>query len=833
LGTFQDLSLNNRAAQFPAQLRAQLTEAYQRSGVTLLEREYVNTLLQEVCLDLAGLTESSGAALPRMQSAFWLVDGYYQSYETSGYEVELVLNVQRIFGRQTSVLLRDQPGPPLVRKVKAEIDQALAAQAAVVAPTRLSEAQAHMDAGKELLLTRTFRGRMPERLFLVMPLSGGADDRRKRNLEEAIRAFQTVLLLEPTNRAAKLYLAAALRTAPFYREDEARRFYREILDEPVKDKWVEVAQQALNSSLRDVDPEERARWLQPVALQATNPSAEFFQREARRAAVEATLQRGDSPKRQELAEERLFDYIAKFEAGQTYDSRMGMTEFMAAFGTDRAAGARCLAELYPKMKARATNSAPYLLASVVLMQVDTNAPVIAEFEQSLDDWVEHPERIPRKTTPFWNHVDMVYQWSQEHKLHGLADRILEAKLRASGSKPGGPLVGADDDKLRLAFGYKASGRWQEALKVFESYTNHPILTYGKGPWGRGRTVVLTSREAAECRQHLGLPSVQDPREFDLGKQLMCLHTSGYAGGWEMNLPKIAAFAAAPDGLWLAFGGRLLLLDANLRTNLVIKLPMDAATPIACVCATPAEIWTGTQGAGLIRCDLVSHECSRLTEKEGLLMDFIYSLQPAGDTLWIGYGGPSGGGLGKLDLRSRHATSFTPSLAAGRAEVQEQLRSPVVSIAVGPEDDVWWVAAQELHHYRTRAGQWEAPLGLGHASALFRAGDNLFVGMGLYGTFHGGEPTGLGLRTLSLTSEQWKVFPPVAELPGGVIALAPDGANVWVGGPSYIALVDPAQGKVLRFAYVSVPTVDQIQVSGGCVWAQCDKHLYKASLAAMR
>ena len=32
--------------------------------------------------------------------------------------------------------------------------------------------------------------------------------KQKRNVEEAMRAFQTVLLLEPTNREAKMYLAA-------------------------------------------------------------------------------------------------------------------------------------------------------------------------------------------------------------------------------------------------------------------------------------------------------------------------------------------------------------------------------------------------------------------------------------------------------------------------------------------------------------------------------------------------------------------------------------------------------------------------------------------------
>ena len=265
VGTFQDFSLNNRLAEFPGQLRAQLIEAYQGSGVTLLEREQVNALLQEVRLDLAGLTETSTAGLPRMQSAFWLVDGYYQSYETSGYEVELGLNIKRIFGRQTNVLVRAKPGQPLIQKAKAEIDRAFSAQVAVVAPTRVSEAMAQMEAGRELFLPK-YAGAyfMQAEAALIHPMPGVADERQRRNLEEAVRAFQTVLLLEPTNRAAKMYLAGVLRTGAIGREDEARAYYREVLDEPVQDRWVVIAQRALEASLRWAEPEEErggcSRW---------------------------------------------------------------------------------------------------------------------------------------------------------------------------------------------------------------------------------------------------------------------------------------------------------------------------------------------------------------------------------------------------------------------------------------------------------------------------------------------------------------------------------------------------------------------------------------------
>ena len=838
VGTLQDLSVNSRQAGFPAQLRAQLIQAYQGSGVTLLEREYVSALLQEVRLDLAGLTETSSASLPPMQSAFWLVDGYYQSYETSGIEVELVLNIQRIFGRRTNVIVRDQPGQALVRKVKAEIDGALLAQAAALVPTRMTEAGAQMNAGRELLQPGTTDGGMVMG-FLIHPWRGSIIDeqqeaRWRRHAEEAIRAFQTVLLLEPTNRAAKIYLAAALRSQPLERDEEARPYYREVLDEPVKDKWVTIAQQALESTLRQATPEERARWLQPAALQATNPSAAFFERESRRAAVDAAIERGDGPNIQSLAEARLFETIAKFDAGNFYQQFLGMDAFVATFGQDRAAAARRLSELYPKMQAQTPNSAPYLLAAIVTLQVDTNAPVIAEFERALDGWAEHPEKVPRKIASFWNHIDEVYRWSQEHRLYGLGAKVAEAKQRAQGPDPAAPMDYQDFEKMELAFGYKAAHRWQDALRVFESYTNQPLVMGGRGPWGPAFTVLLTSKESAECRKQLGLPVVENPLEFDFGKPVLCLHAGGDTSLSQMLLTKFGAFATDANGLWVGIGGKLLQLDFSLRTNLVVPLPIPATTPITCLCPAPSQIWIGTGGAGLVRYDRASHQCTQLTEKDGLLMGFISALDLAGDVLWIGYGQESSGGLGKIDLLTRRATSFTPSLVAGPAGASKAPRLPVVSLAAGPAGDVWFVARFALGRYRSGTDHWETFPDLQPAAALASTDDKLFVGKGPCGMVRTDQPKGLGVNILALKEGLWKTFPAITGLPQEeVTTLTLDGPNVWVGGKGYVALVDPIQDKLLKFAYVRASSVDQIQLGGGCVWAHGGWHLYKAPLSALR
>lgn len=69
--------------------------------------------------------------------------------------------------------------------------------------------------------------------------------------------------------------------------------------------------------------------------------------------------------------------------------------------------------------------------------------------------------------------------------------------------------------------------------------------------------------------------------------------------------------------------------------------------------------------------------------------------------------------------------------------------------------------------------------------------------------------------------------------GAVTTLNLDGSTLWVGGMGYIALVDPARDKVLRFANVQAKAVDRIQIGGGSVWAQFDWHLYRAALSDLQ
>ena len=301
VGAFEDLSVNNRQADFPTQLRGYLTAAYRGSSVTLLEREYVDTLLQEMRLDLAGLTEESESNLPpAMQSAFWLVTGQYQSYETTNLQVELNLHVWRVFGRSTQFTLRGLPGESVGQQAKAAIDDVMLKNPGSFSPTRRSEAHIQMKIGKEL-------GGLKDDIMGLVWISGNWDmdsqvaAKEKRNLEEAMRAFEAALLLEPTNRLAKMYLAACLRKPANYHLEEARNYYREIIEEPVQDKWSELAQKALLVTFESYwwqgpEPGEKGKWFQSAANQTSNAvAAAFYNKQAQAAADEVTMNAGDSP----------------------------------------------------------------------------------------------------------------------------------------------------------------------------------------------------------------------------------------------------------------------------------------------------------------------------------------------------------------------------------------------------------------------------------------------------------------------------------------------------------------------------------------------------------
>lgn len=845
----------------------------------------MDILQQEMRLDLAGLAEERGTNAPvqKMQSAFWLVNGHYQSYETSDLEVELGLNIEQIFGHTTvfgkkPITLRGQPGEPIFKKIKEAIDGAMSKNVAVVAPTRFSEAGAQMEAGRELL--SSVIGLMPSPTIFgwISPeghnyVFNDSSGRAARNFEEAIRAFQTVLLLEPGNHQAKMYLAFCLREPSFGRVDEARNYYREIIEDDLKDQWSEPARQALVTSFEYASPQEKIRWLEAATEHGTNFAAnEFFRREIEAARTEA-VRSSEGSKAQELAAARILDNITNswleiVRIGVATDGKARIDDFVKTFGTNQAAAAQRLGELYPKLKAQAPDLAPYLLALFVTVQVDTNAPVVVEFQQMVEQYSAHPDQV-FKPDKFWWHIWPAYEWSCDHKLYGTAAGLLEGKLRAATLYPNHVWGIKDDDKLGLAFAYLGQQQWEKALKIFKTYSNQPVQMGNNGPWGQMFSIVLTSKMTAGCRQKLGLTAVHNPLEFDMGQPLLCLCSP-------------SSFIADSDGLWIGIGGQLLHLDFDLKTNLVVNLP-DPFAPVTALCISPSTIWIGTAGAGLIEFDKATRKVRQLTEKDGLMMNFISSLNLKDDTLWIGYGHESGGGLGQLDLRSQKIRSFMPSLNADSSSGAGEAppRDGIGNIVTGTDGDLWMHVGGGVRQFHVTRNSWGSLPSKGWVTSFSTDSERLVEGVSIEqieiqvetksvqaavtnritktklvvsqeGMFRleanfetngnhqriSGTSTGKirpkgGLAIQSFRDNRWQSLVDAEGLPNPPTTMTLNGNDLWVGGEGFIALVDLTECKIRKFCYIQAAGVDRIQIGGGYVWAQFDWHLYRALLSNVR
>ena len=846
IGTFEDFSINSRQTGFPTQLRGYLNAAFQNGPVTLLEREYVESLLNEVHLDMAGLTEENAASpLAPMQSAFWVVTGNYQSYDTTNAQVELDLSVARMFGATKHVRLVDRPGDPLNGKVKAAIDDIMKQGGQPIFPTRQNEVRFAMEQGEQLAGVDRGYG-SPDLVYLgrasiVTWDEPAARQRKQRNVEEALRAFRTVLLLDPTNQEARLYMAACFRNETSQRFDEARDLYREVIERPIDDKWSEIARKALVASFLLADTEAKARWFEAAAAQTSSPSAaEFYGREAKTAKTELVV-KGAGPEAQALAEKRLWDQMTNALLGSG-GGPMGVEELVDTFGTNRiAAGAR-LVELYPKLRSQMPQIEPYLLAAVVSAQTDTNSPLVRQFQQLLENLIQHPDQVLNPPN-FWFHVDWgIWEWSWRNMDYPLATKLLEAKSAASAvftqaasfTNHISPVQMTDKDRMSLAIAYLGTHEWDKALPVLQSFAGQPFSMSMDGPWGRGGTVLFTDHLADYCRKKLGLYVATNKSEFQLGKPVM-------------QLCRDQVFTVDEEGLWTAAGDRLLHFDFELKTNLILNLPLENGAAVTTICPSPTNIWIGTDGYGLIEFDKATRKFRHLSEADGLLMGRIASLYLARNELWIGYGRKvrqgyqtREGGLGKIDIRTLKSTSFMPSLAKDPQMDKWSVgvssgppRSSVVAITESAPGEIWCLVQGPtalVYRYHSAGESWNIPVNQ-VCTCLTRDSQHVFIGR--YWNYFREDRTGaLGVSLFdyaSTSSAARDIKKPDSLPPGCVTALAIQGRTLWVGGFGYIAAIDAGSEELQSMAHIQAETVDRLAVGGGFLWAQFSCGLYRVAL----
>ena len=256
--------------------------------------------------------------------------------------------------------------------------------------------------------------------------------------------------------------------------------------------------------------------------------------------------------------------------------------------------------LYPELK-------PYYLDMVLREQVDTNAPVVAEFQQELTRIIKQPTSVLCPEM-FWRWLLDVCRWSFDKKYYSLVIQVMEGKkeVETHGTPMPHIYLNTNEDEIALAYGYMGTQRWQEALKIFDLFSNQAVqLTY-PGPWGREETVIHTEKEAAYCAAKLGNNRPHDAREFKISPTAIC-----------MCAPSV--FTMDQSGIWVAAGTELLQIDFDLKTNLSVALPITGGSLVSSICESGTSVWVGTDGEGLVEFDKTAHQWRKLTEKDGLMM----------------------------------------------------------------------------------------------------------------------------------------------------------------------------------------------------------------------
>lgn len=881
VGAFGDVGVNNRQANFPAQLNAYLLKAYRRGPFRLLEREQVEALLHEVRLDLAGLTDEPTKAVAPFQSAFWTIDGFYQSVEGTDHQVEVSLQVSRAFGKTSWFTIHGIPEEAL-RQIKQRIDMTITnASARILAPTRRGEIQQQLTMGADLfrLATRTHDPipMLPGFMFWMQPQDGG---KYERNLNEAKRALRTVLVLDHQNHAAKWYLAACAIYQTEVDVEEAKGLLREIAESAPEDSWCDSARESLGRLYQSEHKfREGKRWFEEAARHSKDPKKiAFYQAQAqelegRAIALEGSVN-GTGPvdeASKAFFQNRVLIAIRGEEnslkgLGGGLDDSLGLAGFVEAYGNNKAAAAKGLMDLLPMLRKEFPDSMPHLMSAILSYQVDTNSPALGLFRETLQVCREHPQRLLRPDHFFEVVMRGPYDWCMGNKLYELAAEIGEAK-RDAAAKDSRVAFGRTD-QVQIGFAYAKLLRWQDALNIFAGIGDEPVLMDHDGPWGGVVIPFLPGRAAAFCREKLGLPPAQLAGRFEFGKPCLCLHTP-------------SAFSVTDSGLWVAIGGELLQLDLDLKTNRQEELPISRETGIQAMCVGPEQVWVGTTGEGLVEYEPPAGKFRHFVESDGLLLDYVSTLSLNDQTLWIGFARNRSGGVARMDVQRKQLMAFTPSLSAdplnGSGTSEGPPRDEVSCLATDPQGGLWTLAPSgglRKHSPADNAWKFFRTDNGAKVTCISAGKDRLFGGFSLqlarikmavdttekqtnsagfverivtqeelarmrkdpklWGRYlgsSGGQPLRGDLRWRDFDHEEWHSLSENLDLPAPPDCIKAAGSEVWVGGFGYVAVVDLNRKVIRKLSRVPARNVDQLEVGGGYIWAKFDRHLYRAPLSA--
>jgi hypothetical protein len=822
VGGFEDLSVNPRLKGVEAELRAHLSTVLPSARRVLLERELTGLLLEEMRMQQAGLL-AAGTSLPRIQTAFWLVDGRFQSVDSVGEEIDLTVRLTRIGGGVERKTVRARQGSALNQAV-ADAVEGLAAKEPATVPqvTRKGEIRAQLAAGMERaeLEDRDLRPMYWFSRLRTAAWNDGPDKvaRRAENLKAAISMFESVLLLDPEHVEARLYLARCLVEPPIHRPAEALELYRELLGNRSETAALMAAESIGYTFLLYDDARRAGEWFKQCRAHPVYGKGRTFSvaldtvsRELNEETAEA-----DSPARK-AKEERLVEAIRACRtnamAGRHFDHEGAYSTFVQGRAEGLEEGRQHLIEFFPKLAAEVPELRPFILLDICSYLRSTNNQVHVELVRYLTELRKKPTEVLMAKEFYRRLVERLRDVGEPayRPLSVLVTDTLDDARRAGVQIELGPV-----QVVRMAYSLFEVGRIEEALAKFQSIPDQVVAMDGSGPWGRyPLAYVIPENRVRACLRQLGRPFTEKPEFMDLP---------------EVVLIREHPFVFVPDGsrLWVACCDQV--VDQPVGGGLAVtnRLPISSDTPPKVMVQSATTLWIGTQGSGLLEYDKQTGQTRKRTTADGLLFDDIRALHLDGTQLWIGSAGDRAGGLSRLDLTTGRINSFVPALVRiNPQEISEVERTaaprrPVTALMADGRDGLW-VGVENLGVQRMnlKDGTWTTPLPT----------KEQFSDIACFAThpdwvMAGESPTVLQQSQTNLLTMVPRdggtpvLIGPSVGLPYPAVAtLAVDGDQLWIGGPSYVAVMDLKSRRILKRSLVNSALATQLAIQGDSVWVR--------------
>ncbi len=826
IGQFRDIGVNDRQGAFVRQLSTRLAAGLGERGITLLEREQVNALLQELRLNAAGLSVSV-EALPAMQTAVWFVDGYYQSFEEVGRELEMLVRVERMHAGQWRRVIKGVPDEAFFRNLQTAVHELMSSNN--VAGTYMAhskEINAHLEIAEERSRLTGSELSTPE--FAASKMRGdmyyATRNRHKESLEEAIKAYETVLMLDPNHNVAKLSLAICMMAPSIQRLDEARGILREIISTCDKEIYCAYARHHLAYSyIGTGEPEKAIEVMQPALEATTDPKQrEWIERQIQRyqRLIDKKKQdsmRIDGPEFEQQMVEQLKEFRSKGQTNIVMREVEVFNDMRYALAQEPDVNTQWLTPCMARMTNQFPELRPYILAGFLSLRVGPQSAIAAEFRKAVVEAAAAPSKVFCPASFFKQLMDYPWTWALRHKERELLVTMADGCRKAI--QEGYALAMPQNDQIRVAYAYYEAGRWKEALELLEPYGTTVIEMDSPGPWGDTHAPFVPELMAKVCRAKLGMA----PRV--------------YPGIFEAPVPLVSEsqpveYLVDGDDMWIASAS--MLRRRSIQGNGADKLFRSVMTgsKLTSVAQSNSKIWVGTDEEGLFEWDKATGSHRWYTRNDGLLRDEVLALAFKDDKLYIGVGTDREGGVSCLNVGSGTITSFMMPLSVDnpvldvqrRGAVHDPLDGPpnaaVRALAFGLNNTIWMgVLNKGIQRHDFGGKGWftfETSDPMSDTASL--AVNDRWMVAGSDNVWTGRNDRRGGMTIMKLSEGKPQFIGKKQGLSHECVSgVALDGDRLWIGGYCQLSVMDLNTQKIFKTALFNDARVEDLVIDQGFLY----------------